>query len=164
MSMYRKRGREDDDGSCESSAGCNCSNDLCNERCRDGCSLNCPECARLENERELLAAGLAAKEANIVYLEKSCEMHKRDTQKIRHNLGSILGLLTQGDRHGLVEYRHGGAEPRREQDSEVEDRDRRDDMRHRHAGAGWRDEGRDKESGGEQSRTGAGWRNAGPSQ
>ena len=164
MSMYKKRGREKDDDSCQSSAGCDCSNELCNEGCRDGCSQNCPECARLENERELLATGLAAIEANIVYLEKSCEMHKKDTLKIRHNLGSILELLSHGDRHGLVEYWQGSAEPRRGHDGEVEDRDERDDVHHRQAGAGWRDEGRDKESGGEQSRTGAGWRNAGPSQ
>ena len=157
MSMSRKRGREIDEGGCQSSAGCECSNELCDERCKDGCSQNCPDCARLENEKEVLAAGLAAHEASIVYHKKSCEMHKKDTLKIRHNLGSILGLLSQGDRHGH-------AEPRSGHDGEVKDRDGRDAVQHRRAEAWWRDEGRDKESGGEQSRTGSGWHNAGPSQ
>ena len=157
MSMSRKRGREIDDGGCPSSAGCECSNELCDERCKDGCSQNCPDCAKLENEKEVLAAGLAAHEASIVYHKKSCEMHMKDTLKIRHNLGSILELLSHGDRHGH-------AVPQGGHDVEVKDRDGRDAVQHRQADAGWRDEGRDKESGGEQGRTESGWHKAGPSQ
>ena len=91
-------------------------------------------------------------------------MHERDTRKIRHNLSSIQELLTQGDRHGLIEYRHGGAEPRCEVGRDVEDRDKRDDRRYRRVEAGWRDEERDEKIGDGQRRVGAGWCAEGPSQ